>query len=98
MLRTISSKVTANNLRKNQLSVTSAARAFASGPQANQFDKVKTQLGSHHFYKLPALGDSRLSTLPYSIRVLLESAVRNCDEYSVQGQDIENILAWEKNS
>mgnify|MGYP002631345839 FL=1 len=28
----------------------------------------------------------------------MESAVRNCDEYSVKGADVENILAWEKNS
>lgn len=41
---------------------------------------------------------SALERLPYSIRVLLESAVRNCDEYSVKGHDIENILDWEKNS
>ena len=41
---------------------------------------------------------SAIETLPYSIRVLLESAVRNCDEYSVKGADVENILAWEKNS
>jgi aconitate hydratase len=41
---------------------------------------------------------SAVETLPYSIRVLLESAVRNCDEYSVKGQDVENILAWEQNS
>lgn len=75
-----------------------AARTFSSGARANPFDKVKTTLGSHQFYKLPALGDARLETLPYSIRVLLESAVRNCDEYSVQGRDVENILAWEKNS
>jgi len=40
-------------------------------------------MGSSAFYKLPALGDSRLETLPYSIRVLLESAVRNCDEFNV---------------
>ena len=66
MLRTISSKVAANNLRKNQLSVKMAARAFASGPQANQFDKVKTTLGSHQFYKLPLLGDSRLGRLTHS--------------------------------
>jgi len=75
-----------------------AARAFASGPRANPFDSVKTALGGHHFYNLPRLGDSRLETLPYSIRVLLESAVRNCDEFNVQSQDIENILAWEQNS
>ena len=36
--------------------------------------------------------------LPYSIRVLLESAVRNCDEFNVKSSDVENILAWEKNA
>jgi aconitate hydratase len=36
--------------------------------------------------------------LPYSIRVLLESAVRNCDEYNVLASDVERILDWEKNS
>jgi len=39
-----------------------------------------------------------LETLPYSIRVLLESAVRNCDEFNVKADDVERILAWEKNS
>ena len=42
-----------------------AVRAFASSPQANPFDRsVKTTLthngASHSFYKLPALGDSRV--------------------------------------
>jgi aconitate hydratase len=70
--------------RVAQLQATST-RAFASSPQPNPFEKVKTTLGGSAFYKLPALGDQRLSTLPYSIRVLLESAVRNCDEYNVLG-------------
>jgi len=60
-----------------------AARAFSTGPRANPFDSVKTSLGGSHFYNLPRLGDSRLETLPYSVRVLLESAVRNCDEFNV---------------
>ncbi len=34
--------------------------------------------------------------MPYSIRVLLESAVRNCDEFEVKKQDVLNILDWEK--
>jgi len=34
--------------------------------------------------------------LPYSIRVLLESAVRNCDEFAVKKSDIETILNWEE--
>lgn len=37
-------------------------------------------------------------SLPYSIRVLLESAVRNCDDFSVKEADIEKILDWVKNS
>ena len=39
-----------------------------------------------------------LDSLPYSIRVLLESAVRNCDEFNVQSSDVEKILDWVKNS
>lgn len=33
--------------------------------------------------------------LPYSIRVLLESAIRNCDQFEVHSKDVENILNWE---
>jgi aconitate hydratase len=73
-------------------------RAFASGPQKNPFDKARTSLGGSQFYNLPALGDKRLDNLPYSIRILLESAVRNCDEFNVLGNDVEKILDWEKNS
>jgi aconitase A len=32
--------------------------------------------------------------LPYSIRVLLESAVRNCDGFHVLENDVKNILSW----
>nr|XP_033961950.1 cytoplasmic aconitate hydratase isoform X2 [Pseudochaenichthys georgianus] len=32
--------------------------------------------------------------LPFSIRVLLESAVRNCDEFLVKSSDVESILNW----
>lgn len=37
-------------------------------------------------------------SLPYSIRVLLESAVRNCDDFSVKETDVEKILNWVENS
>jgi aconitate hydratase len=36
--------------------------------------------------------------LPYSIRVLLESAIRNCDEFEVKAADVEKILAWQETS
>jgi aconitase A len=33
--------------------------------------------------------------LPFSVRVLLESAVRNCDNFQVKEQDVTAILDWE---
>ena len=32
--------------------------------------------------------------LPFSVRVLLESAVRNCDNFHVLEKDVKNILGW----
>jgi aconitate hydratase len=50
------------------------------------------------YYNLPALKDSRYENLPVSIRVLLESAVRNCDEFEIKSKDVENILDWSAKS
>ncbi|EPY75099.1 cytoplasmic aconitate hydratase [Camelus ferus] len=35
-----------------------------------------------------------LKRLPFSIRVLLEAAIRNCDQFLVKKNDVENILNW----
>uniref|UniRef100_A0A673B2Y4 Cytoplasmic aconitate hydratase n=1 Tax=Sphaeramia orbicularis TaxID=375764 RepID=A0A673B2Y4_9TELE len=50
----------------------------------------------HQFYNLSKLGDPRYDRLPFSIRVLLESAVRNCDEFLVKSSDVESILNWKQ--
>ncbi|KAG8181414.1 hypothetical protein JTE90_023577 [Oedothorax gibbosus] len=47
------------------------------------------------YYDLLALNDPRYDRLPFSIRVLLESAVRCCDHFQVKEHDIQNILQWE---
>ena len=39
---------------------------------------------TYKYYSLPALGEERYAKLPYSIRVLLESAVRNCDNFNIK--------------
>ncbi|KAM0917627.1 hypothetical protein ACQ4PT_009119 [Festuca glaucescens] len=54
--------------------------------------------GGGSYYSLPALRDPRIDKLPYTIRVLLESAVRNCDEFQITKEDVEKILGWEKTS
>jgi aconitate hydratase len=52
----------------------------------------------YRYFSLPDLKDPRLERLPFCIRVLLESAVRNCDELKVRRKDVENILNWERSS
>ncbi|WOL10778.1 aconitate hydratase, cytoplasmic-like [Canna indica] len=70
----------------------------------NSYDSILTtlqKLGGGEFgkyYSLPALTDPRIDRLPYSIRILLESAIRNCDEFQVTGKDVEKILDWENTS
>ena len=75
-------------------------RKFSAKP--NPFNSVLKTLevsgNKGGMYSLAALNDSRLEHLPYSIRVLLESAVRNCDNFSVTEADVEKILNWEKTS
>ncbi|AES61065.2 cytoplasmic-like aconitate hydratase [Medicago truncatula] len=50
------------------------------------------------FFSLPLLNDSRIERLPYSIRILVESAIRNCDNFKVTQNDVENIIDWENTS
>jgi len=52
----------------------------------------------YSYYSLPDLKDSRVEKLPFSIRVLLESAVRNCDEFKISSKDVEKILDWKATS
>lgn len=36
--------------------------------------------------------------LPYSIKILLESAIRNCDNFQVTKEDVEKIIDWENSA
>ncbi|XP_060611691.2 iron-responsive element-binding protein 2 [Anolis sagrei] len=46
------------------------------------------------FYNIAKLGGTKYDILPYSIRVLLEAAVRNCDGFLIKEEDAMNILNW----
>ncbi|CAI5993170.1 unnamed protein product [Closterium sp. NIES-65] len=71
---------------------------------ANPYQRLLTELpnpdgGSFgSYYSLPALNDPRIDELPISIRYLLESAIRNCDNFQVMEKDIEKILDWANTS
>ncbi|MCA9040192.1 MAG: aconitate hydratase AcnA, partial [Planctomycetaceae bacterium] len=60
--------------------------------------QLKTGSGEYTYYSLPALGKKLgkdFSKLPYSIRVLLESCLRNLDDFIVSEEDVKNIANWD---
>ena len=49
------------------------------------------------FYSLPSLkveGSTPLEKLPFSIRVLLEQALRNVDDFQVNQEDVRALACW----
>jgi aconitate hydratase len=58
---------------------------------------LATPAGTVHIYSLAALASKLgvdLTPLPFSIRVLLEAALRNCDDYQVTQDDVKRIAGW----
>jgi len=63
--------------------------------------KVKQQLntksGTYTIYSLAMLEDSistDISRLPLSLKILLESLLRNCDDFEITHDDIVNLAQW----
>lgn len=52
------------------------------------------------YFALQALDEAGISTahLPYSMRVLLEGALRNCDGFLIREEDVKTIAGWQANS
>src|ERR1700676_2768138 len=58
------------------------------------FDTGTGRAGIYRLAKLEELGLGRISALPFSIRLLLESLLRNCDGYEVTEDDVKNLADW----
>ena len=59
--------------------------------------RISTQAGDFKYYrlnKLAELGLGDVGHLPVSIKVLLESCLRNHDEFQVSEQDVKRLAAW----
>ncbi|HMK07459.1 MAG TPA: aconitase family protein, partial [Anaerolineales bacterium] len=59
---------------------------------------LPTQAGTMTIYALSALeraGLTRLDNLPFSIRVLLESVLRQVDEERIRSQDVRAVAGWQ---
>jgi len=63
----------------------------------NARDTLKTGHGTYTYYRLDALekaGLTDLKRLPFSIRIVLEAALRQCNEREITQADVMNIAAW----
>src|SRR5215475_13153310 len=58
------------------------------------FDTGSGKAGIYRLSKLQDAGLGNIGALPYSIRVLLESLLRNCNGYEVTQDDVKALAAW----
>ena len=59
---------------------------------------LNTAHGTYSYYRLARLeelGLTRLAELPYSIRILLESLLRQCDNAEILEEDVVNLARWQ---
>lgn len=57
---------------------------------------LNTKHGNFTYYSLPELEKQghNISKLPFSIRILLENALRNFDDFAITTENIETLLNW----
>ncbi|MFQ5932653.1 MAG: hypothetical protein ACE5MM_09605, partial [Nitrospiraceae bacterium] len=64
-------------------------------------DKLEAKSGTFAIHRLSALeaaGFSGISSLPISLRILLESVVRQIDGSAIKEEDVTALASWEPNA
>lgn len=60
--------------------------------------ELTTPLGTHKYFSLKALAEKKpeVKSLPYAIRILLENAIRNYDNFAVTEDHLNTLIDWKK--
>jgi aconitate hydratase len=58
-------------------------------------DTPQGKIGLYNINRLQDLGYGDISTLPFSIKVLLEAVLRECDDYAVTVQDVKTLASYD---
>jgi aconitate hydratase len=74
--------------------MTNSQAPFDPFETRDTFESGNGPLGIYRLDRLEKAGLGKISTMPFSIRVLLESVLRNCDGFQVTEQDVKNLAAW----
>ena len=61
-----------------------------------EFETGNGKAGVYRLGRMEELGIAKIGELPYSIRLLLEAALRNCDGYEVTEADVKKVRAEAK--
>jgi len=64
----------------------------------DQFETGAGKAGLYRLSRLEELGLCRLQELPFSVRLLLEAALRTCDGYEVTEEDVKSLCNWQTTS
>ena len=70
----------------------------ASNPFSAKAEIEQSDLGKLAYYSLSALEDQgigNISRLPFSIRILLESVLRNCDGFAITEDHVKALANWQ---
>ena len=64
------------------------------------YEQLKIGEKTYNYYKIDSLKEDgvRVDRLPYSIRVLLESVIRQCDGFNITEEHIRNLAHWNKDT
>ncbi|HJS06665.1 MAG TPA: aconitase family protein, partial [Pirellulales bacterium] len=74
--------------------MSTAARLQDPFGARDTFDTGSGRAALYRLSKLESAGIAPVSQLPFSLRILLESLLRNCDGYEVTEQDVRNLATW----
>jgi aconitate hydratase len=81
-------------LRENGLKSSAAGNIMSENP----INVLRILQGSRKFYSLPQLeaqGVGAVSRIPVSIRILLESVIRNCDGRQITRENVVQLANWQ---
>jgi len=71
--------------------------ACAGHPFEKLIKELKLGEEVYKYFDLTLLGGDVYDKLPFCIRVLLESVVRNCDNFQIHEADAQKVLGWKDN-
>jgi len=97
--KTLKTKSVTRKTKTSKVKVSAKRTAPKTKAAVKDLFGARAKLGKHYIYRLEHLEKTgvapNLAKLPFSIRILLEALLRNCDDYLVTQEDVKRLAAWD---